>query len=178
MEDVAGLLSDLMSVEEAPAVLVFGWEPESYLWSHLRFVEGGWLTSQQGERKAALGTIAAEMLKKKVGDSLQLDLFEYKVAAIFQSDSLMENGAIILDLPNLQEVLECPGEVNFLNVKLKPNVSPQATKAFQKEVADQFGGYKVLAAGEMAQNNTGIQLAKAMSWATPAIAITVGAFAT
>jgi putative ABC transport system permease protein len=38
-----------------------------------------------------------------------------------------------------------------------------------------MSGFKAFTAGEVAQNNTGIQVAKAMSWATSGIALFVGA---
>src|SRR5208282_5879050 len=38
----SGLLSDLISIEDAPTVLVFGWKQDSFLWEHLNLVKGRW----------------------------------------------------------------------------------------------------------------------------------------
>ena len=35
-----GLLTDFMGIEESPGMIIFGWEPDSFLWDHLKLVEG------------------------------------------------------------------------------------------------------------------------------------------
>jgi len=73
---VSGLLSDLVSIEDAPTVLVFGWEREGFLWDHLRLVSGRW-PAHDSEKTVVIGAVAADLLKKKVGDPIQVEMDQF-----------------------------------------------------------------------------------------------------
>src|SRR5262249_55621536 len=49
----SGMLSDLISLEDAPIVLLFGWERQSFVWDHLKLVRGRW-PSDDNERVVVL----------------------------------------------------------------------------------------------------------------------------
>jgi putative ABC transport system permease protein len=42
VHSAAGILTDFMGIEESPGMIVFGWEPDSFLWEHLKLAEGRW----------------------------------------------------------------------------------------------------------------------------------------
>jgi putative ABC transport system permease protein len=172
--EASGLLTDLISIEDAPSVLVFGWEANSFLWGHLNLVSGRWPASDE-EPVVMLGSVAAEVMNKTVGSSIQIETGTFKVCGIFESTALAENGAVIMRLLQMQHVTEQDGKVNFVNVKLAPGTTTEQVEELRHTIAARMTGFKAFTAGEVAQNNTGIQVAKAMSWATSAIALFVGA---
>lgn len=174
VREASGLLSDLVSIEDAPTMLIFGWELNSFLWQHLKLVKGRWPTNNT-ERAAVIGTVASDMLKKGVGSPVQIETGELTVCGIFESPALVENGAVIVALPQLQRLTEHTGKVNFMNLKLDPATTDEQKSELQKTIKAKFSGYSAFKSGEMAQNNTAIQVAKAMSWATSVIALVVGA---
>lgn len=174
VQEASGLLTDMISIEDSPTVMVFGWQPKSFLWEHLKLISGRWPAADD-EKVAVIGTVAAELLKKSVGSPVQIEMTGFTVCGIFESSALVENGAIILPLRSLQEATERQGKVNFLNLKLKPGTTPPDVEGLRASIKQQFPSYKAFAAGEVAQNNTAIQIAKAMSWATSIIALVVGA---
>jgi putative ABC transport system permease protein len=174
VQEASGLLSDMVSIEDSPTVLVFGWETKSFLWDHLKLIQGKWPDGED-DRSAVIGSIAADLLKKKVGSALQIETREFRVSGIFESSALVENGAVILPLRQLQEATEREGKINFLNLKLSPSTSTEQRDNLRGVIKERFPMFKAFAAGEVAQNNTGIQVAKAMSWATSVIALVVGA---
>lgn len=173
IEASAGLLSDMMGIEDSPAVLVFGWELPSFLWEHLRFTDG---RAPQGgaAREAALGKIAASSLGKKTGDPIQIEFEEFRVSGIFESPALVENGAVILPLEQMQAATGRAGKVNFLNLRLKERETGAA------EIKARLGrlhqGFSALDSAEVASRNSGIEIARAMSWATSLLALFVGMF--
>ncbi len=171
--DVAGVLGDLMSIEEAPGLLAYGWEPGSFIWAHLKLKEGRW--PKPGEKELALGLAAAEMLNKKVGSHVQLEADEFTVTAVYQSSAMVENAAVIMPLSEMQRVTEREGKINFLNIKLTDNSSEELAASVQRQIKEQFPGFMAHTAGDLARSNTGMQLARAMSWATSMIALFVGA---
>ncbi len=174
VHEASGLLTDLISIEDSPTVMIFGWQTNSFLWEHLKLVAGRWPTGEN-DRVAVVGTVAAELLKKSVGSHVQIEATEFTVCGIFESSALVENGAIILPLHQLQEATEREGKVNFLNLKLEPGTKADDIDLLRTAIKQKFPSYKAFAAGEVAQNNTAIQIAKAMSWATSIIALVVGA---
>lgn len=174
VERVSANLADMISIEEAPMVLVFGWPPASYHWDHLQVVEGSPMTGAEG-RKVLLGRLASEMLGKKVGDRLQVLTGEFVVAGIFESPSLVENSAVIMPLEAMQEATESRGLIRHVNVRLKPGTTAGQRQEFTAALTNSLPGFRALSAGEFTESNVGIQGARAMSWATSALALAVGA---
>jgi len=103
----AGVLTDLLSIEDAPAILVFGWEPGSFLWEHLTLLEGRW-PRDGGDRAIALGALATETLGKKVGDTVDIEGYAFRVSGRYTSASFAENGSAVMALPQLQAVPTAP----------------------------------------------------------------------
>jgi putative ABC transport system permease protein len=174
VQGVSGLLSDMVSIEDAPTVLVFGWERDSFLWGHLKLVQGRW-PADDGENAVVIGTVAGEMLKKSVGDTLHIENDDFRICGTFNSAAFVENGTVIMALRQMQRVMDYEGKVNFLNLKLAAGTTDRETEELRQTIKNRFPGYNAFTAGEVAQNNTAIQAAKAMSWATSFIALVVGA---
>ena len=175
VEAAAGLMSDLMGIEDSPTMLVFGWDYPGFLWDHLKLREGRWPESG-GTQQLVLGSLAAETLDKKVGDKVQIEFDEFQVTGIFESPALVENGAVILPLTEMQRVTEREGQVNFLNLRMRPRLREQGIAAVRARLKEKHRGFNALEAGEVASRNTGVEVARGMSWATSWIALVVGAF--
>lgn len=169
-----GLLSDLVSIEDAPTMLVFGWQLDGFLWEHLHLVQGRW-PADDTENAVVIGVVAADILRKSVGSRICIETGDFTVCGVFDSGALVENGAVIMALPQLQKITENEGKVTFLNLRLAPGTTPQEIEHLRATIKERFPGFKAFAAGEVAQNNTAIQAAKAMSWATSLLALVVGA---
>ena len=169
----AGLLTDFMGIEESPGMVIFGWETDSFLWEHLKLTAGRWPVP--GEKTVVLGSIAAELLDKKAGSKVQIDVHEFTVCGIFESSALVENGAVIMTLPQMQDLTENPGKVNFVNLRLEPGSTEATLLSYKQLIKTKFPGFSAFQAGELATQNTGVLLTKAMGWATSVIALVVGA---
>ncbi|MEM9385651.1 MAG: FtsX-like permease family protein [Pseudomonadota bacterium] len=173
VESTAGLLTDMMGVEEVSTIFVFGWEYPSFLWDHLTIIEGR-MPSGNDSREALLGELAAETLGKGVGDPLQIEFDDFEVVGIYRTSALVETGAIVLPLEAMQTATERPGLVNLLNVRLHDPANDGPTVKASLEASHPT--FTALEATEVASSNSGIEVAKAMSFATSLIAIVVGAF--
>jgi len=172
--EASGLLSDLMSIEDAPPVLVFGWELHGFLWKHLRLVEGRW-PRDDAENAVVLGAVAASLMNKSVGSSVHVETGDFVVCGIFESDALIENGCVVMALPQLQRLTENEGRITYMYFKVAPGTTPAQLDQLRQTIKTRYAGFQALTSGEIARNNTAIQLAKAMSWATSLIALFVGA---
>ena len=175
VDAVAGLMSDLMGIEEAPTMLVFGWDYPGFLWDHLRLREGAW-PNPGAPKQLVLGSLAAETLGKKVGDTVQIEFDAFQVTGIFESSALVENGAVILPLTEMQRVTDRKGQVNFVNLRMRPGSREEGMEAVRTRLRERYRGYHALESSEVAGRNTGVEVARGMSWATSWIALVVGAF--
>ena len=113
--DVAPSLVDTVAFEDKnlASVLVNGWEPESLLFRGIRILEGRSLKA--GDDKAVmLGRVLALNLGKKVGDTLDVSGETFQVVGIFESESLFENGALIMPLKTLQKMMGREGQATGL----------------------------------------------------------------
>lgn len=174
VDEAAGVLADLLSIEDAPAIMVFGWEPNSFLWNHLTLLEGRWPQAED-ERAVAMGSIASEILHKSIGDMVQIEDFEYRVCGRFASESISENGAILMPLRKLQEATDRNDSINFVSIKLKPGSGTTTVAQVQAEVRRRFKGFSAETTGEVVRHNLAIQAVKAMCLATSLVALVIGA---
>jgi putative ABC transport system permease protein len=173
VEAAAGMLSDIVSIEDVPAMLVVGLEPGSFLWDHLRLVRGRW-PAGGGERTVALGIVASQVLGKGIGETVQIDATEFVVCGVFASDSLWESGTVLMTLQQIQDVTGCEGLVNIVNVRLKPGGGPSAADRLSRAMTQRLPGFSVYTADEAVQRNVGLQAAKAASLAISLVTLVVG----
>jgi putative ABC transport system permease protein len=175
VQQVVGLLSEMLTVsEDAPPVFVFGWAHGSYLWEHLKLKDGRW-PADDGEAVLTIGSLAAEMLHKRVGDDIEIEGRMFKVASIFESSALVENGALIMTLAQMQQITDKPGKVNILNIKLDGNTGETDIENIKAQVRKDLPGFIAITSGELVQKNAVVRISKAMSNATILIAGLVGA---
>jgi putative ABC transport system permease protein len=171
---VAGSLMDVVSFEEANlvSVLVNGWEPGSILFRGIRILKGRAL--RPGDTKAAmLGRVLALNLEKNVGDTINIAGEPFQVVGIFESDSLFENGGLIVPLAELQRMMGRKGYVSGFVVEVE---EPDAAKIQEvaHQIESQIPGIAAVPARDFVQSDIQIRLVKAMAWATSVIAMILG----
>jgi putative ABC transport system permease protein len=169
----ANLLTEVLSIEDVPMLVVSGREWQTFLWNNLKLVEGR-LPRDADEKAIVLGTLAAEMLEKKPGDRVTIEIDEFEVVGIVDGGAVVENGALILSLSLLQSLMQKDGMVNFINVQLDPAARDPHTIA--QVIQRQIPGCRVDIADEMLAQNDGVKTFKAMNWGTSIIALLVGTF--
>ncbi len=174
IHDIAGLLSEMLTVgPNTPPMFVFGWEADSYLWQHLQLTQGRW--PAPGQAEAVLGVLAAEMLHKQPGDALEIEGQTLVVSGLFQSSAMIENGAVLMTLPLAQQLVDKPGKVNILNLRLDGQASTEEVERLRKEIRASLPGFTAITSAELVSQNAVVRISKAMSQATVVIAGLVGA---
>jgi len=176
IESVAGVLVDLMAIEDSPGIVVYGWEPDEFLFQHIKIVNGKW--GNQGRfpkdnkmKELIIGTITSENFKKKTGDKINIETDVFNVVGIYESESIFENGSLIMPIKLMQELMGREGKVTFFNLRLKDkNKYPEVKKAIEGK----FPELRITASDEAIKQHNGINIAKGMAWATSIIALIVG----
>lgn len=163
-------LMQMLSVEDAPMMVVYGRQWGSFTWDGFKVLEGR-LPADESEAAVVLGKLAAEVLGKKPGDTIQIEAGEFRVVGIVDGSSVLENGAVNLALRRFQEASGYEGRANFINIRVKEGTN---TEELCRAIGGQNPGLRAVAAGEVVGTSQGFQLARAMSWSTSLLAIIVG----
>ena len=173
--DATSILLQFLSIEDASMVAVSGREWGGYGWSNLKIIKGR-MPLDGSEKAVVLGVTAAEILKKKIGDTLQVELEEFKVVGIAEGGSVSENGSVAISLPLLQQATNSQGKINFVNIRLKAPVVESAARELCRQIEAKFPSARASLASEALNSNRGYRMVRAGSWSTSVLAILVGIF--
>jgi putative ABC transport system permease protein len=175
VQEVVGLLTEMLSVgDNSPPIFVFGWAYGSYLWDHLKLLDGRW-PGNDTEPVIMVGSMAAELLHKKTGDTIEIEDRQLQVVGIFESSAVIENGALLMTLTQAQQITDKPGKVNVLNIKLDGHTSDADVEDIKARVRATMPGFVAITSSELVRKNAVVRISKAMSNATTLIASLVGA---
>jgi putative ABC transport system permease protein len=164
------ILVDLMSIENAELMIVSGREWGCFAWENLKLVSGR-MPKDQNERAAVLGTSAADILKKKVGDTVQIETEELAVIGIVNGGAFVENSSLILSLPLLQQITGNQNQISAIDVRVTPDTDIQRLCTEMNRLIPEG---RADTAGEHVATGEGYRVINAMSWGTSLLAVLVG----
>ncbi|HYR58944.1 MAG TPA: ABC transporter permease, partial [Chthoniobacteraceae bacterium] len=118
------LLVELTSIESSQMMILSSREWGGFAWENLKLVSGR-MPRDAKEPAVVLGQTAADVLKKKVGDPIQIETSELTVVGIVNGGALVEDGSAIMSLPVLQELAGEQGKVNAIDVRCTPGTSEE-----------------------------------------------------
>lgn len=169
----SALLVEIMSIEDSEMMIVSAREWGGFTWDHLKLVSGR-LPADAAERAVVLGKTAAEVLKKKEGDTLQLDTAELAIVGVVDGEAVVENGSVILSLPLFQEITGNEGQINIVDVRVAPKTSKEETQRICDEITKRVPEARAVVASEHIRQSQGYKLINGMSWGTSLLAVLVG----
>ena len=167
------LLVELISVEKADMMIVSARQWGGFSWKNLKIVSGR-LPNDAAERAVVLGKTAAEVLAKKVGDTLQLETEELVVVGIVDGGAVVENGSVILSLPLLQEITGNQGRINIIDLRVTPGTSREELTRLCEQITSLVPEARAVIAGEHIRDSQAYRMISAMSWGTSLLAVLVG----
>jgi putative ABC transport system permease protein len=174
VRDVAGSLVDVVSFEDANlvSVMVNGWDPGSFLFRGVRVLKGRALRADD-TKAAMLGRVLAINLGKAAGDEVRVAGEPFRVVGTFESDSPFENGGLIVPRAELQRMMGRQGDVTGFVVSAD-SPDRRSLEDLKRRIEAALPGVAALPARDYVQGDIQIRLAKAMAWATSAIALILG----
>ena len=168
-----GILVEITSVEDSDLMILSAREWGGFCWSNLQLLSGR-MPQSATEEAVVLGQTAADVLKKKVGDPIQIETKQLKVVGIVKGGAIVEDGSVILSLPLLQEILASPNQINAIDVRVAPSTTEEQIKELSKQIEQQVPQVRAVTLNEHLAHNEGFRLVRAMSWGTSLLAILVG----
>ncbi len=173
VRETTSLLMQMIGVEDAPMIMVSGRKWGGFTWEQMSLVNGR-MPKDEEDPVVMLGTLAAEVLKKEVGDTVLIEAEEFEVAGIFDGHSVVENGAIILSLNQFQRAVGLEGKINIIDVRVEPGSSKKDVTALCAEIDKVLPEQRAMMARDVVGNSMGYRIVKGMSWSTSLLAIIVG----
>jgi putative ABC transport system permease protein len=167
------LLVDLMSVENAEMMMVSAREWDGFDWKNLKLISGR-MPRDPAEPAVVLGRTAADVLKKKAGDPIQIETRELTVVGIVDGNAWVENGSIILSLPLFQEITGNQGKINVIDVRVTPGTSAKEVEQLCNQIDQVVPEGRAMLASENIANSEAYRMVQAMSWSTSLLAVLVG----
>jgi putative ABC transport system permease protein len=171
--ETCALLVDLISVEKAEMMIVSARQWGGFSWKNLKIVSGR-LPNDATERAVVLGKTAAEVLGKKVGDTLQLETEDLAVVGIVDGGAVVENGSVILSLPLLQEITGSQGKINIIDLRVTPGTAKEDLTRLCDQITGLVPEARAVIAGEHIRDSQAYRMISAMSWGTSLLAVLVG----
>ncbi|MGI8890517.1 MAG: ABC transporter permease [Chthoniobacterales bacterium] len=167
------LLVEVTSVEDSDLMILSAREWGGFSWSNLKLTSGRMPLNGE-EQVAVLGTTAAEILKKKVGDPIQIETAELKVVGIAKGGALVEDGSVILSLSLLQKILASPNQINAIDVRVTPGMTEAQMRDLIQRIQTQVPEVRAVTVADHLSNSEGFRMVRAMSWGTSLLAVLVG----
>lgn len=180
--EVEGGLVDLSSSDEgALSILpIMGRTADSFLMRDLHILQGRKLQVADAQG-CLLGTLLAEQLNKKLGDSMEIEGETFQVVGVFESFNSFDNSSVMILRPVLQRLLDCPGKVTGFSVQLDTRAEDaQLAERVERQIeqlTDAQGhtwGLSAMPSRDFMNTTFQMRVAIAMGWATSAIALLIG----
>ena len=170
--------------QDIPNVIVNGWAPGSPLFDEVGkgLQPGGRMLRADDHDKVLVGSVLADSLHVKVGDTIPLYGENVEVVGIFTSKEVYERGSIVALLSDMQKFMDQPHQVTGFTVRadVPKDATPEQKEAILAAVSKRIEALdptKSVAAvpTEKFIDSVGpIRLSRAVAWVTSAIALLIG----
>ena len=169
------------SLTEVGSFPIRGWNADSFAFDHLPIVEGRKFEAAD-EKSVVVGVDLAQDKQLKIGDTLEVETYPFKVVGIFNNQNPIENSSVVMLLSDLQELMDRPNQVTEFQIAAENPVtqvlSPVENQRLTvKSMPNHEGRSLRLAAmptHEFVSSTTQLRLAKAIAWMTSVIALLIG----
>lgn len=175
-------LHELIAFPEEGVMTAFvvGAKPDRLAQSEIKIIEGRGIESGK-DPSLIVGSVLARNLKKSVGDRLLIGDEPFEIIGIFESLSVFENGAAIMDLDLLQETLLREDDVTSFSVYVNQQGDKTATisrvQSYIESMTDSDGtsaGLAALPTRDYASSREFVKLSKGIAWAVSVVALAMG----
>lgn len=173
--EVSGMIQGFTAAEGEPFFFVFGYPADSFILERFQVIEGDRLDSRAAQhargKPILLGSAAAEVMDKQVGDSMRITSTVYRIVGIYQTGDAFEDSGALLTLKDAQELLGKPRQVSLYYIRLK---DPALKDRFLARVSRLWDNLEISGAQEYADSQSMGDMLEAFVFAIGGLAIVIG----
>ena len=129
-------------------------------------------------RELLIGENLAGRLGLSTGSTVSLFTESFRVAGVFRSNSVWENGSLIMPLPVPQRLTGRDGQVTYINVVLDHESERPDPTAATRAIEAVDPRLLALPTAEFVKTDTRLKLADGMAWMTSLVAMVIGGIGT
>jgi ABC-type antimicrobial peptide transport system permease subunit len=175
VEAVSGMLQGLTQTESEPIFIVFGYAEDSFMLERFQIKQGSGLYDRRAHNLRGtpilLGSAAAEVMDKSVGDTLRITHTAYRIVGIYETGDAFEDSAALLRLEDAQELLGKERQVSLFYIRLKD--SGQRAR-LEERVRRQWPDLKLSGTAEFANKQAMQDILQGFVWVIGGLAIVIG----
>ena len=175
VSEVGGMIQGFIQAEGNPYFFAFGHTEGSFALERYHLVQGVDLTqrlpSSLRGKPVLLGSAAAEVMDKEVGDSMRLGGSVYRIVGIYETGDAFEDSGAVLELKDAQDLLGRPRTVAVYYIRLK---DPSLRERFLKRADRLWPDLKVSGTEDLAEQQSMVESMQAMVWGIGGFAIIIG----
>jgi ABC-type antimicrobial peptide transport system permease subunit len=175
VEAVSGMLQGLTQTESEPIFIVFGYPEGSFILDRFQIKQGVGLYERIPRELRGtpiwLGSAAAEVMDKSVGDTLRITSTTYRIVGIYETGDAFEDSAALLRLEDAQELLGKDRQVSLFYIRLK---EPDLRARLEERVIRQWPDLKLSGTSEFADKQSMQAILRAFVWVIGGLAIVIG----
>lgn len=169
VKGVSGMIFTAVAMPESGSFfIVIGYSPNEFAIQRLQIVEGERLTTNH---QVLLGRIMADVMKKRVGDTIDLSGSRFRIVGIYESNVSWEQMGGVLTLHDAQILTGRPRKVSLYAISLK---DPTQAAEIVTKINVSYPDLHAAIAGEFADQMPDMQNSKGMMNGISFIAILVG----
>lgn len=121
--DATAGIMHYIPIADRPFVILLGIHPNELTTRDLSLLDGRVFASLD---EVLIGAILARELELSVGDTIELQGTDFNITGVFSTDVIFFNGAVMLPLKSLQQLVGMVGEIGYCRVRLREGADPVA----------------------------------------------------
>jgi ABC-type lipoprotein release transport system permease subunit len=168
VKHVGGMIYGYAKGREVPWFIVFGYHPKSRGINYFKIVEGEAISAN---RQMIIGRVAAEILDKRVGDTMKLFDTTFRIVGIYETGIAFEDGGSVISLRDAQILFKKPRQVSFYGVHLE---DPDIAEEVRRRIEADFPELTVSFSSDFVEETEDIKAIRAITGAIFFLAILVG----
>lgn len=175
VEAVSGMLQGLVQTETEPVFFVFGYPADSFVLDRFTATEGYDLFDRiPGELRGKpimLGSAAAPVMKKGVGDTLRITGTTFRIIGIYETGDIFEDSGALMRLEDAQVLLGKSQQVSLFYIRLTDiGLRPRV----EQRVARKWPDLLLSGTSEFANQQSMQGILRGFVWVIGGLAIVIG----
>jgi ABC-type antimicrobial peptide transport system permease subunit len=168
VKSIAKMVLGFSTVPELPYFMAWGLDPREDYVEHFRMTDGRRIARP---REIMIGRIAANGLKKGVGDSIRISGSSYEIVGIYENGAVFEDAGSVLLLKEAQDIFRKPRQISFLGVSVN---EPERADEIARELEREFPDLRVAKTTNFTERMQDMQTAQAVVNTLVGLMVVVG----